>query len=256
MGGGEDQVFFGDRVVGRGEKAPLVRDVFARVASRYDLMNDLMSGGIHRAWKRAMVGALNPAPPFHMVDVAGGTGDIALKSWERIARRGGTAADSRVVVCDLTESMVGVGRDRALDRGIASGVDFVVGDAQALPFADASQDAVTIAFGIRNVADPDVALSEARRILRHGGRFLCLEFGGPVAPGIDPLYRLYGDHVLPRLGQTVSGEGDAYRYLVESIRRFPGREDFAASVAAAGLGNVHMRTFFGGIATLYSAWRI
>ena len=241
----------------RGENATEVRAVFDAVADRYDFMNDLMSGGVHRLWKRALVDALNPAPPFALVDVAGGTGDIALRVWDRLASRTDDPADAgcRLVVCDVTEAMVERGRDRALNRGVAQGLDFVVGNAEALPLPATSQDAVTVAFGIRNVTDRGAALREARRVLRRGGRFLCLEFGGPVLPGLHPLYDAYRTTALPWIGQAVTGRGDAYRYLADSIARFPDRDAFAAEIEAAGFDRVRPRPLSGGIATLYSAWR-
>ncbi|MDA1131842.1 MAG: class I SAM-dependent methyltransferase [Proteobacteria bacterium] len=252
------RVFFGDRAVARDEKPSLVRGVFEDVAGGYDVMNDLMSAGVHRAWKRALVDALNPAAPIRMADVAGGTGDIAFRVWERLRRsrsRDG-AVDSRITVCDLTPAMVERGRDRALDRGIVDGIDFVVGDAQALPFGDRGMNAVTNAFGLRNVTDAPAALREARRVLCRGGRFLCLEFGGPVMPGLAGLVDAYTDRVLPVLGAAVLGKGDAYRYLAESIRRFPARDVVANWMEDAGLNRVLTQPLSGGIATLYSAWRL
>jgi demethylmenaquinone methyltransferase/2-methoxy-6-polyprenyl-1,4-benzoquinol methylase len=252
---GSGTTFFGDGTVPLGEKQGLVRDVFRSVAGRYDLMNDLMSGGIHRLWKNQMVNWLNPQGPMNIVDVAGGTGDIAFRMWKRLHRA--TSApdqDSTITVCDLTEDMVRVGRDRAFDHGITGGIEWITGDAQSLPLADESQDAYTIAFGIRNVTDLDAALAEARRVLRWGGRFLCLEFSSPVVPGLDLAYRAYSA-TLPWLGQAVTGDGDAYRYLIESIAKFPSRDDFAQRIEAAGLGNVSNRSLSGGIAALHSAWR-
>ena len=257
-GAPEGRVYFGDRVVAPDEKPSLVRGVFEDVAGGYDLMNDLMSAGVHRAWKRALVDALNPAAPIRMADVAGGTGDIAFRVWDRLRRsrvRDG-AAGSRITVCDLTPAMVARGRDRALDRGIVAGIDFVVGDAQALPFGDHALDAVTNAFGLRNVTDAPAALREVRRVLRRGGRFLCLEFGGPVAPGLAGIVNAYTERVLPVVGAAVLGNGDAYRYLAESIRRFPARGVVANWMEDAGLNRVRTRPLSGGIATLYSAWRL
>lgn len=247
----EPTTFFGARVVPLAEKAPLVRDVFAGVASRYDLMNDLMSGGVHRLWKSEMVDWLNPRPGLVLADIAGGTGDIAFRVIDRLGDRGGT-----VTVVDASAPMLAVGRDRALDRGLVSGIQFVAGDAESLPLPDASQDACTNAFGLRNVTRMDVALAEVCRVLRWGGRFICLEFGGPVAPGIEKAYDLYSQTVLPRLGEWVSGRGDAYQYLVDSIRNFPPRGAVVDAMERAGLGRVRTRVLAGGIATLYSAWRI
>ena len=242
---------FGFRTVDAAEKSRLVRDIFARVASRYDLMNDLMSGGVHRLWKSDMVAWLRPRDGMRCVDVAGGTGDIATRI---LARAGG--GGTRLVVCDANEAMLQVGRDRAFDAGVCAGIDWLCGDAEALPLADASMDAYTIAFGIRNVGRIGRALAEARRVLRPGGRFLCLEFSRVSVPGLAQLYDAYSFKVLPVLGAVVAGDRAAYQYLVESIRRFPDQESFAGMIAAAGLGNVGFRNLSGGIAALHSAWRI
>ena len=243
---------FGYREVPEGEKAPLVRGVFSSVASRYDLMNDLMSGGIHRLWKTAMIDWLMPRPGQAFLDLAGGTGDIAFRILDRL----NPEAPSRLVVCDLTPGMIAIGRDRALDRGRLSGIEWVCGDAEDLPFDAQGYDAVTIAFGLRNVTDIDVALAEARRVLKPGGRFLCLEFSRVVLPLLDELYDRYSFTVLPWLGEVVAGDAESYRYLVESIRRFPAQEELAARIAAAGLDQVRVRNLSGGIAALHSAWRL
>jgi demethylmenaquinone methyltransferase/2-methoxy-6-polyprenyl-1,4-benzoquinol methylase len=226
----------------------LVRGVFDSVATRYDLMNDLMSLGIHRLWKAVFIDMLRPRHNMHLLDVAGGTGDIAF----RFLERGG----GQVTVCDLTEEMVAVGRNRAIDRGIVKGVDWIVGDAEALPIADASVDAYSIAFGLRNVTRIDRALEEARRVLKPGGRFLCLEFSRLAWPWLEPLYDRYSFSVLPALGQWVVGDRESYEYLAESIRRFPAQEELAERIAAAGLEQVTYRNLSGGIAAIHSAWRI
>ena len=246
----EGRAWFGFRRVDPEEKPALVRGVFERVAGRYDLMNDLMSGGIHRLWKAAMMDWLAPRPGQLLLDVAGGTGDIARS----FLTRAGEGA--RVVVCDLTPAMLVVGRDRAIDRGIIAGIDWVAGDAQALPLADRSVDAYTIAFGLRNVTDIDRALGEARRVLKPGGRFLCLEFSQVVLPVLKELYDVYSFRLLPWMGQIVAGDRDAYVYLVESIRRFPDQEALARRMSAAGLGLARYRNLSGGIAALHSAWRL
>lgn len=244
---------FGFRQVAEAEKAGLVRGVFDSVAGRYDLMNDLMSAGVHRRWKAALIDWLAPRGPMHLLDVAGGTGDIAFRFLDRT---GGVDKGARVTVCDINAAMVTVGRDRALDRGITAGIDWLCGDAERLPLPDASVDAYTIAFGIRNVTHIDRALAEARRVLKPGGRFLCLEFSTVVVPGLDRLYDLYSFQILPRLGAMVAGDAEAYRYLVESIRRFPNQARFAGMIEAAGLGQVKVRNLTGGIAALHSAWRL
>jgi demethylmenaquinone methyltransferase / 2-methoxy-6-polyprenyl-1,4-benzoquinol methylase len=243
----EHTTHFGFRTVAEAEKQPLVGAVFDSVARRYDLMNDLMSGGIHRLWKSAMLDWLDPQPGMLLLDVAGGTGDIAF----RFLGRGGGAA----VVVDVNREMLAVGRNRGLDRGLVAGLSWVCGDAERLPIANAAVDAVTIAFGIRNVTHIATALAEARRVLKPGGRFLCLEFSRVSLPLLDRLYETYSFRVLPALGHFVAGDADAYRYLAESIRRFPSQDAFAAMIRAAGLDVVRWRNLSGGIAALHSAWR-
>jgi demethylmenaquinone methyltransferase/2-methoxy-6-polyprenyl-1,4-benzoquinol methylase len=243
---------FGYRDVGEGEKPALVRGVFSSVARRYDLMNDLMSGGVHRLWKDAMVEWLNPQPGQHAVDVAGGTGDIAFRIADLARKRGGQA---EILVCDASVEMLaeGVTRGRAMHE---ADVRWVCGDAELLPLADASMDVCTIAFGIRNVTHIDRALGEMRRVLKPGGRFLCLEFSRVQTPGLDALYERYSFAVLPRLGELIAKDADAYRYLAESIRRFPSQSAFAGMIERAGLSRVRVRNLAGGIAAMHSAWRI
>ncbi len=248
---------FGFEEIAESEKAPRVRGVFESVATRYDLMNDLMSGGIHRLWKRALIDWLDPRPGLRLLDVAGGTGDIPLRVLERV----GAAQAGPIVVCDLTPDMLEVGRVRAHDRGLLgtacpNGLYWVCGDAQDLPLPDRAVDAYTIAFGLRNVTRIEKALSEARRVLKPGGRFLCLEFSHVVLPTLSRLYDLYSFKVLPGLGARVAGDAAAYQYLAESIRRFPAQEDLAALIREAGLDQVRYRNLSGGIAALHSAWRI
>ena len=243
---------FGFRRVPEEEKAPLVRAVFDSVAERYDLMNDLMSGGIHRLWKAEMVAWLNPRPGQRLLDVAGGTGDIARRALPRLAADAG----GRVIVCDANQQMVETGRARALDDGILAGIEWLCGDAERLPVADRSCDLYTIAFGLRNVTRIERALAEARRVLKPGGRFLCLEFTPAVTPFLQPLYDLYSFQFLPWLGQIVTGDRQAYTYLVESIRRFPAQSELSELIAAAGLDRVKFRNLTGGVAALHSAWRL
>ena len=254
----QDTTHFGFREVPLERKGDLVRDVFDRVADRYDLMNDLMSAGVHRLWKSRLVQRLGLRPGQDLLDIAGGTGDVALGAFER--RRARSARPDRsagqITVCDANPSMLEIGRDRAIDRGLLAGLDWICGDAEALPFADHSFDAATIAFGIRNVTRMDRALAEAHRVLKPGGRFLCLEFGGTVMPGLGRLYDLYSFSVLPRLGRIVTGDGEAYRYLVESIRRFPDQDAFAAMIEAAGFARVRYVNLTGGIAAIHGGWRI
>ncbi|MBM3571458.1 MAG: bifunctional demethylmenaquinone methyltransferase/2-methoxy-6-polyprenyl-1,4-benzoquinol methylase UbiE [Alphaproteobacteria bacterium] len=241
---------FGFRRVDAADKPGLVRDVFDSVAERYDLMNDLMSGGVHRLWKAALIDWLAPRREWHVLDVAGGTGDIALRLLER------TGGKVRVTVCDLTAKMLQVGRDRAIDQGRLGGIDWVCGDGERLPIADGACDAYTIAFGLRNITDIDRALSEARRVLRPGGRFMCLEFSRVVLPVLDRLYDLYSFHVLPALGDMVTGDRAAYAYLVESIRRFPAQRELADLMGSAGFEQVKFRNLAGGIAAIHAGWRL
>jgi demethylmenaquinone methyltransferase / 2-methoxy-6-polyprenyl-1,4-benzoquinol methylase len=243
---------FGFRRVLESDKAPLVRAIFDSVAPRYDLMNDLMSGGIHRWWKAEMIAWLNPRPGERLVDVAGGTGDIACRALSRLT----PAAGGQVIVCDATFEMLETGRARAIDDGILAGIEWLCGDAELLPLADRSADLYTIAFGLRNVTRIERALAEARRVLKPGGRFLCLEFTPAVTPLLQPLYDLYSFQFLPWLGQIITGDRDAYTYLVESIRRFPAQSELSELIAAAGLERVKFRNLTGGIAALHSAWRL
>jgi demethylmenaquinone methyltransferase/2-methoxy-6-polyprenyl-1,4-benzoquinol methylase len=241
-------VSFGFRDVAPEEKPALVKGIFSSVASRYDLMNDLMSVGVHRLWKDAFVDWLNPQPGQAVLDVAGGTGDIAF----RIAAR--TKGRAEITVCDINADMLANGMRRPQAR--AANISWLSGDAEKLPIQSGSQDAYTIAFGIRNVTHLDKALSEAFRVLKPGGRFLCLEFSRVNAPGLDELYDLYSFAVLPRLGELVAGDGAAYRYLAESIRRFPPQPAFAKLIAKAGFSQVKFRDLSGGIAAMHSGWKV
>lgn len=248
-------VDFGARRVPPEEKAPLVRAVFDSVAPRYDLMNDLMSGGIHRFWKAQMVDWLKPRPGQVLLDAAGGTGDVALRALPRLAAEQAAPVPS-IVVCDTSEEMLEIGRARALDQGILEGIEWVCADAERLPVADRSVDLYTIAFGLRNVTRIDAALVEARRALKPGGRFVCLEFTPEITPLLQPLYDLYSFHIVPRLGRVVTGNREAYTYLVESIRRFPRQSELCEMIVRAGLDQVMFRNLTGGVAALHSAWRL
>lgn len=248
MENSSDNASFGFRDVNPDEKPGLVQGVFESVAGRYDLMNDLMSGGVHRLWKASLIDQLKPRAGQHLLDVAGGTGDIAF----RFLGAGG----GRVTVCDLTEGMVRVGRDRAIDQGLLTGLDWTVGDAQNLPLADGSVDAYTIAFGLRNVTNIAQALSEARRVLRPGGRFLCLEFSTVVLPLIDRLYDTYSFKMLPAMGRWVARDEESYLYLAESIRKFPDQQTLADKMRHAGLSRVSHRNLSGGIAAIHQGWRV
>ncbi len=250
----ETRASFGFQDVEPAEKPRLVRGVFDRVASRYDLMNDLMSAGVHRAWKDMTAARLNPQPGERIIDCAGGTGDIArrLAKLARAAkaRRGG--ADAEILVIDYNTEMVGVGRDRVSEAEIA----WAVGDAQRLPLPDARADAYVIAFGIRNVTDIPTALREARRVLKRGGRFLCLEFSQPTAPAMRRAYDAYSFNVIPAVGGLVAQDRESYQYLVESIRRFPTQDRFAAMIAAAGFKREGYTNFTGGVAALHHGWAL
>jgi demethylmenaquinone methyltransferase/2-methoxy-6-polyprenyl-1,4-benzoquinol methylase len=243
---------FGSRQVPLDEKQDLVDGVFHSVAQRYDLMNDLMSLGLHRAWKDALVTAVNPSRnrPFSLLDIAGGTGDVAL----RVVAAGG--ADTRATVSDINADMLDVGRARVAAQALDDVITFAEANAESLPFADRSFDAATIAFGIRNVPRIECALAEAYRALKIGGRFFCLEFSAVDVPGFDRLYDLYSFNVIPTLGRMVTGDADSYRYLVESIRRFPKPQAFAAMMRTAGFARVSIQPMTGGIVTLHSGWRL
>jgi demethylmenaquinone methyltransferase/2-methoxy-6-polyprenyl-1,4-benzoquinol methylase len=247
----EKQADFGFRRVPLGDKQTLVDDVFHSVARRYDLMNDLMSGGLHRAWKAALVTAANPPrgnSAFKLLDLAGGTGDVAF----RVADAGGPG--TQVTVADINAEMLAVGRERAAKS--KRKIEFIEANAEQLPLPDRSFDAVTIAFGIRNVPRIDAALAEAHRVLKIGGRFLCLEFSSVDVPGLDRLYELYSFNVIPAVGRAVTGDAEAYRYLVESIRKFPRPEKFADMIRAAGFRRVSFESMTGGVVALHSGWRL
>jgi len=244
---------FGFRTVPLAAKQGLVDDVFHKVARRYDLMNDLMSAGLHRAWKSAMVTAIDPPRSpraFTLLDVAGGTGDIAF----RVVAAGGSG--TRAIVVDANSAMLAVGHERADAGGLSRSVTFACGNAEALPAADRSCDAVSIAFGIRNVPRIAQALAEAFRVTRTGGRFVCLEFSTIDVPGLDRLYELYSWNVIPTMGRLVTGDAEPYRYLVESIRRFPRPQAFAAMIRDAGFSRVSCRLMSGGIVALHTGWRL
>ncbi len=245
---------FGDRTVPLDEKQGLVDAVFHSVADRYDMMNDLMSGGVHRLWKDALVNRLAPpktgSRPYRVLDVAGGTGDIA----ERIVNA--SVGYAEVTVADINPDMLRVGAERAKRWRFPSQVTFVEANAEALPFEDGGFDAYTIAFGMRNVPRMDKALSEAYRVLKRGGRFLCLEFSTVDLPVLAEAYRLFSDLVIPPMGRVVTGDSAPYKYLIESIRRFPGPEAFTAMIARAGFKRVTHTAFNGNIAALHAAWKL
>jgi demethylmenaquinone methyltransferase/2-methoxy-6-polyprenyl-1,4-benzoquinol methylase len=246
----ESQASFGFSPVAAEAKQGLVNDVFARVARRYDLMNDLMSGGLHRLWKDDLIGWLAPpkgAVPFALLDVAGGTGDIASRFL------GASGKGARAVICDISAEMLAVGHERA---GGEERLAFVRGNGESLPFPAKSFDAYTIAFGMRNLTQIDAALAEAYRVLKPGGRFLCLEFSAVETPILDTLYDAYSMNAIPALGALVAGDAASYRYLVESIRRFPDQKTFMGMIETAGFERVRYRNLTGGIAAIHSAWRL
>ena len=243
---------FGFKSVGSGEKQGMVDAVFHQVARRYDIMNDVMSAGMHRVWKDAMVTALNPPrhAGFKVLDVAGGTGDIAFRIVDASHRQ------AHATVLDINGSMLGVGRERAEKRNLSENVDFVEANAEDLPFGDAEFDAYTIAFGIRNVPDIAKALGEAHRVLKRGGRLLVLEFSEVQMPILDKVYDAWSFNGIPALGKAIAGDGEPYRYLVESIRKFPRQADFARMIEQAGFDRIRWTDYSGGIAALHSGWKL
>jgi demethylmenaquinone methyltransferase/2-methoxy-6-polyprenyl-1,4-benzoquinol methylase len=249
-----DRASFGYRDVPASEKAGLVARVFESVAPRYDLMNDLMSAGVHRLWKNTMVDVLHPRRGEKFLDVAGGTGDIAFRIIRRVGP--GESGGAEVTVCDINPAMLEVGRDRAADRGLLRGLTWTTGDAESLPFPERSFDAYTIAFGLRNVTDIDKALREAFRVLRPGGRFLCLEFSKVTSAPIGRAYDAYSARALPLLGRVIARDAESYRYLHESIRRFPPQRELARRLRDAGFERVAWRNMTLGVVALHSGWRI
>jgi demethylmenaquinone methyltransferase/2-methoxy-6-polyprenyl-1,4-benzoquinol methylase len=242
----KSQVNFGDELVSPEEKTRRVGRVFSSVARRYDLMNDLMSGGLHRLWKDRFVARVKPRSGEHILDMAGGTGDIAF----RMAKRG-----AHVTVADINADMLTVGMDRADARGLKN-LSWKEENAEALSFEDNLFDGYTVAFGIRNVTDMPAALKEAQRVLKHGGRFFCLEFSTSDWPGFAEMYELYSDKLIPRIGKAVARDEKSYRYLVESIRRFPKPEEFRRMIADAGFAQAKVEPILGGLVCIWSGWKI
>ena len=243
---------YGFREVADGEKQGLVNEVFHKVAKRYDVMNDVMSMGLHRAWKDAMISALNPRKDaaYKVLDVAGGTGDIAFRIVEASNRL------AHATVLDINGSMLGVGAERAEKKKLSDNLTFVEANAEELPFEPNSFDAYTIAFGIRNVPHIDVALKEAYRVLKRGGRLLVLEFSEVDLPLLDRVYDAWSFNAIPRFGKVITGEAEPYQYLVESIRKFPNQQDFATMIGEAGFSRVSFTNYTGGIAALHSGWKL
>ncbi len=243
-----DVIDFGFRSVPLAEKKPMVRAVFDSVASKYDLMNDLMSLGVHRLWKRIFINVLAPSPRRTLLDLAGGTGDISF-GW--LQGGGGPT-----ILSDINAAMLGVGRDRAVTRGLVDRLTFLTADAEQLPLPDKSVDMVSMAFGLRNCTDKDAVLAEARRVLKPGGRFACLEFSRVQVAALAPIYDAWSFKVLPRLGQAIAGDADSYQYLAESIRIFPDQQKLADMMENAGLSRVKVQNLTGGIAAIHTGWRL
>ncbi len=255
-----DTTHFGFKEVQEDEKQTLVRGVFDSVADKYDIMNDVMSAGLHRAWKNNLIRSLRPKPGMHLLDVAGGTGDIAFR-FLKAANKSADSADNKkpkakVTICDINTRMLEAGRARALDEGIFDPIDWVTGNAEMLPFPDRYFDAYTIAFGIRNVTHIDAALREAYRVLKPGGRFMCLEFSKVDLPLLKEIYDTYSFNLIPYFGELITGDKDSYQYLVESIRKFPSQEKFKQMIDEAGFKNTSYRNLSGGIVAIHSGWRV
>ncbi len=242
--------WFGRRSVSPQEKTRLVLDVFDSVAGKYDIMNDLMSGGIHRIWKDQLIRQIRPRKHMTFLDVAGGTGDIAF----RINKA--TSGDATIKVCDINASMLEVGRDRAFNKGMVKGMEWIVGNAEKLPIESNSVDVYTIAFGLRNVTHIDDALKEACRVLKPGGRFFCLEFSHVEEPALAKAYDAFSYHVIPRIGQIVAKDRESYQYLVESIRAFPKQEELRTRLLEAGFGRASVRNLTFGVAAIHEAWKL
>lgn len=244
-----DTTHFGFQQIPAGEKTGRVGEIFSTVAGRYDVMNDLMSFGLHRLWKRSFVSELAPQPGEYLLDLAGGTGDIA-----RLVHR--KTPDCHITLCDINPDMLAAGRDRAIDENDLENIEWITGNAEALPFPDRHFHACTIAFGIRNVTHMEKALEEIYRVLKPGGRFLCLEFSQVNDALLKPIYDAYSFQVIPRLGQAIAGSRDSYRYLVESIRRFPSQEDFAERITKAGFSQVSWHNLSRGVVAIHKGYRI
>ena len=256
----EEKVSFGFEDVSADEKVSRVKGVFRSVAGKYDLMNDLMSAGVHRVWKTMTMDRLNPQPGETFLDVAGGTGDLSLAFLKRARlqgeRHGRHHVRANAIVCDINDAMLAAGRERDDVARVADQMSWVCGDAMALPFEDNTVDALAISFGIRNVADIDKAFREFRRVLKPGGRFACLEFSHMTATPLQEAYDLYSFNVIPKLGDWVAGDAPSYQYLVESIRRFPKQDEVLRRIEEAGFSNVSCTNFTGGIAALHFGWAV
>ncbi|MEE8294337.1 MAG: bifunctional demethylmenaquinone methyltransferase/2-methoxy-6-polyprenyl-1,4-benzoquinol methylase UbiE [Sphingomonadales bacterium] len=249
------QDHFGFTEVGEDARQGFVNQVFDSVAGKYDLMNDAMSGGFHRLWKDHLINRLRPWGGMKLLDVAGGTGDVALRFLKALKNKGALKGKP-ATVCDINPQMLEVGRGRAIDKGFWENLEWVTGNAEALPFPDESFEATTIAFGIRNVTHLDKAISEAYRILKPGGRYLVLEFSSVPSPLMRQVYDWYSFHMIPKMGKAITGDEASYQYLAESIRKFPPPEVFAGFMKEAGFTRIKTDPLAGGIVTLYSGWKI
>lgn len=251
----ETQEHFGFTEVGEEARQGFVNQVFSSVAGNYDLMNDAMSGGFHRLWKNHLINRLRPTAAMKLLDVAGGTGDVALRFLKALKNKDALQGKP-VTVCDINPHMLEVGRARAIDKGFWENLKWVTGNAEALPFEDESFEATTIAFGVRNVTHLDKAIAEAHRILKPGGRYLVMEFSSVPSPLMREVYDWYSFHMIPKMGKAITGDEASYKYLAESIRKFPAPEVFAELMKKAGFSRVKMDPLAGGIVTLYSGWKI
>lgn len=252
----DNSTSFGFEEVSSDEKVNRVKGVFRSVAGKYDLMNDLMSAGIHRVWKTMTMDRLNPQPGEAFLDVAGGTGDLSLAYLKRASAKGDSSKTTTATVCDINDAMLASGQERDVVQQHGDNIRWICGDAMALPFEDNTFDALAIAFGIRNVADIDMAFREFKRVLKPGGRFACLEFSHMTAGVLQDAYDTYSFNVIPKLGEWVAGDAPSYQYLVESIRRFPKQDEVKARIEAAGFSQVSYSNFTGGIAALHFGWAV
>ena len=244
-----NKTFFGFKEVNESDKAGLVGEVFSNVADKYDIMNDAMSLGIHRLWKDRMIAELNPKDGSKLLDVAGGTGDIAFRFLE-------ATTNATVTICDINPEMLNEGKKRSIDKNILKNIEWICGDAETLPMPDANFDYYTIAFGIRNVTNIQNALNDAYRVLRPGGRFMCLEFSHVDNSLLSKIYDVFSFQLIPKIGKLVAKDEDSYRYLVESIRKFPKQEKFADMIKKAGFENVKYTDLSGGVVALHSGWKV
>ncbi|MBS41520.1 MAG: bifunctional demethylmenaquinone methyltransferase/2-methoxy-6-polyprenyl-1,4-benzoquinol methylase [Rhodospirillales bacterium] len=253
----DSETNFGYRRVSRGEHAALVSNVFQSVAHKYDLMNDLMSGGLHRLWKKVLINHINPRSHVQFLDMAAGTGDITLQCLDCLQKEGPKHSKGfKATLCDPNDAMLEIARKRAVDRGYVKGIEFITAPAERIPIEDLSIDICVISFGLRNVTDRSASLSEMHRVLKFGGHFLCLEFSPVITPTLAPLYEAYSKHILPWLGKLITQDRESYQYLVESIRKFPKPDILAEELKRAGFSNINYHTLSGGIVAIHSGWRI